>query len=122
MLHSTHLLRVVMIMTDFFLCKVQCCFLVCFCFKQNVRVCEMAILIYPNNKNSGSLQILHESKLGHDYYRWSLLKALTPSLVTISKLAQWLNLSPIMPAKVPEVTRKSEMFSILKQLIGTQAH
>ena len=28
MLHSTHLLRVVMIMTDFFLCKVQCCFLV----------------------------------------------------------------------------------------------
>lgn len=47
---------------------------------------------------------------------------LTPSLATISKLAQWLNLIPIMPAKVPEVTSKSEMFWILRQLIRTQAH
>ena len=55
--------------------------------KRNVRIYGNAVLVYLNTwKRVEVLKILHESKLGRDYYWWGLPKALIPSLTTISKL------------------------------------
>lgn len=57
---------------------------------------------------------------GHDAYWWDHFNILIPTLTNISKLApaikhaginsQWYNLISMLPAKVPDVTRKTHTF------------